>query len=573
MRAICLTAFICFFTLLSHAQGFKIPDSLKGKSYEELSKIVYDHIQDSIRYKFYTNVLLSKAKKEKDSLGLAMGYRYKAFEDLKDFKRQTIYLDSSIAVSKNINEEYYPLMPYSSLAGSYLMRGNYNKALENYFMTIKYAEKWNNKRYYYYSLGNIATLKYRTGEYQESVKMYKKVWLFMSKNRYENDITYLNYLYETFNLSRSFIKMKQLDSASYYNKMGLNDSKYNSESKSRYYPKFLINEGMLSYERDDYYQALDSLKKGVRLGPKNTRGESPFYLITAYLYLAKTYDKLDNEEETLSYLKKVDEFFKDFSGADINHSIRLEYREAYEMLVKYYEINDDKVNQLAYIEKLLKFDSILNSNQLVISKTVARGYDTPNLLIAKEQIIKELEAEKNSNTTQIAVISLFLVLSLGGAGYYYRNQRVYKKRFLQLLDAKDNPVVAKKENASNKSSVANISDEVRDHLLAKLQRFEESRGYLKPKLNAKDLAKSFGSNSSYLSIVVNTYKQKSISQYINDLRIEYVVERLQMDTKFRKYTIKAIAQEIGFNTAEAFAKTFYKNTGIYPSYFIKRLEK
>ncbi|WP_159025502.1 AraC family transcriptional regulator [Aquimarina sp. Aq78] len=42
---------------------------------------------------------------------------------------------------------------------------------------------------------------------------------------------------------------------------------------------------------------------------------------------------------------------------------------------------------------------------------------------------------------------------------------------------------------------------------------------------------------------------------------------------YRKYTVQAIAQEIGFNNSEAFSKAFYKKTGIYPSYFIKKLEK
>ena len=35
----------------------------------------------------------------------------------------------------------------------------------------------------------------------------------------------------------------------------------------------------------------------------------------------------------------------------------------------------------------------------------------------------------------------------------------------------------------------------------------------------------------------------------------------------------AIAQEVGFNNSESFSKAFYKKTGIYPSYFIKQLEK
>ncbi|WP_282088336.1 helix-turn-helix domain-containing protein [Aquimarina algiphila] len=107
----------------------------------------------------------------------------------------------------------------------------------------------------------------------------------------------------------------------------------------------------------------------------------------------------------------------------------------------------------------------------------------------------------------------------------------------------------------------------------KLQVFEEKQGYLKQGLNAKDLAKSFGSNASYLSKVVNTFKEKNFTSYINDLRIDFVVTKLKEDRIFRKYTVKAIAQDIGFNNAEAFAKAFYKKTGIYPSYFIKELEK
>jgi AraC-like DNA-binding protein len=52
-----------------------------------------------------------------------------------------------------------------------------------------------------------------------------------------------------------------------------------------------------------------------------------------------------------------------------------------------------------------------------------------------------------------------------------------------------------------------------------------------------------------------------------------VIEELKVNSKFRRYTIRAIANEIGFNTTEAFSKSFYKTTGIYPSFFMKQLEK
>ncbi|RKN13156.1 AraC family transcriptional regulator, partial [Aquimarina sp. AD1] len=59
----------------------------------------------------------------------------------------------------------------------------------------------------------------------------------------------------------------------------------------------------------------------------------------------------------------------------------------------------------------------------------------------------------------------------------------------------------------------------------------------------------------------------------NELRIDFVVEKLKSDSKFRKYTIKAIANDIGFNTTDAFSRSFHKKTGIFPSFFLKQLEK
>ncbi|HLV70233.1 MAG TPA: helix-turn-helix domain-containing protein, partial [Xanthomarina sp.] len=83
----------------------------------------------------------------------------------------------------------------------------------------------------------------------------------------------------------------------------------------------------------------------------------------------------------------------------------------------------------------------------------------------------------------------------------------------------------------------------------------------------------FDTNSTYLSKIINTYKGKSINNYITDLRVDYIINELNQNHILRKMTIKAIALEIGFNNPESFSKAFYKKTGIKPSYFIKQIEK
>jgi len=72
-------------------------------------------------------------------------------------------------------------------------------------------------------------------------------------------------------------------------------------------------------------------------------------------------------------------------------------------------------------------------------------------------------------------------------------------------------------------------------------------------------------------MIINHHKEKNFSNYLNDLRIEYVIKELKTNIVLRKYTIEALANEIGFNSSESFSKAFYRKTGIYPSYYIKRL--
>jgi AraC-like DNA-binding protein len=111
-----------------------------------------------------------------------------------------------------------------------------------------------------------------------------------------------------------------------------------------------------------------------------------------------------------------------------------------------------------------------------------------------------------------------------------------------------------------------------NQVLKHLQEFELKNGFLKSSITIQELSKEFDTNSKYLSRIVNEYKNKNFTQYINDLRIEFALNHLQNNKKARKYTIQALSIEYGFNNAESFSTAFYKKTGIKPSYYINELE-
>ena len=144
---------------------------------------------------------------------------------------------------------------------------------------------------------------------------------------------------------------------------------------------------------------------------------------------------------------------------------------------------------------------------------------------------------------------------------------IFEKEFSEVL--KNNSVLDELENDRHFKKLKNS---VVKNILDKLHKFEENKEFLNLNITIISLAKKLKTNSKYLSIVINTCKGKSFILYINELRIDYVVNKLKENEKFRKYKIKSIASEIGFNTSETFSKTFYLKVGVYPSHFIKKLE-
>lgn len=130
-----------------------------------------------------------------------------------------------------------------------------------------------------------------------------------------------------------------------------------------------------------------------------------------------------------------------------------------------------------------------------------------------------------------------------------------------------------KRNEKKINLTETISKDLINNILKELILFEENEGYLKNTTSLQSLSKDINTNSNYLSKVVNHHKKKSFIHYINDLRIDYVIKRLKNDSVFRKYTINAIANEVGFKKAESFSKAFYKKAGIKPSFFMKEIIK
>ncbi len=141
-----------------------------------------------------------------------------------------------------------------------------------------------------------------------------------------------------------------------------------------------------------------------------------------------------------------------------------------------------------------------------------------------------------------------------------------------LCQAKQETLILAKLLIKDDAPEIQIADNILNDILIKLQTFEKDQEYLTKKITIGKLSKEFDTNGRYLSFVVNTYKEKTFTSYVNDLRIDYCKKRLREDPQFRiHYTLKAMANEIGFTSSDALTKAFYKSEKTKLSAYLKQI--
>ena len=117
----------------------------------------------------------------------------------------------------------------------------------------------------------------------------------------------------------------------------------------------------------------------------------------------------------------------------------------------------------------------------------------------------------------------------------------------------------------------NVNLQLTKTLLHNLEKFEASKKYLEKDMNLTKLATILNTNTKYVSIIIANNRNKKTTTYINDLKIEFIVDLLIKNNKFRNYTNKALADEAGFGSTQIFTLCFKNKIGMSPTSFIQQL--
>lgn len=553
--------------LYSQNTSQKEVDSLTQETFENLEDNFLHLENEALKAIPYAKAFLIKAKQGSDDIKIADGYYMMA--KVSDHETALLYADSIIAITKDKENFDYPAKAHLLKANRLGAQSYFQESMKQLAKANTYANANENTEQQYQIKYFIALLKNNLEENEESLEILKDVVSYYESKYLEdkNIINIKDYIKALYAYGNAFSIVEDFDSAQKVNDKAI---RLTLQSKDQIlYDRLLLSSAIVHYEKKEYDASLDSIKKiqAIKKNKKPSLGTS----IRTEFYLGQVYYDQQKFDLALPHLKKVDSFaFKEsYFFPDIRHN--------YELLIEYYKKRKDTEKRLFYIDKLLKVDSILDDDVKYLSHNINEEYSKPNLILERQQIIESIE--KKNVTKIIVVIAVFSILLLIIIVRNNKKQKVYQQRFQELLEKNKATETTFSEEKETKVTIEKetkeigISEIIVNDILKNLKKFEENKDYLQSNISVSSLSKRFKTNSKYFSKVINAHKNKSFSNYVNELRINYVVEELKTNTKFRKYTIRAIANEIGFNTTEAFSKSFYKTTGIYPSFFMKQLEK
>ena len=570
-------SFSLAFTILLNAQLTKNYDKIEVKitsisnNPPKMWKLIYHYIDET--------------KKNKNEEGLLNAYKIASVyaKHPKNFK----YADSALNVAKKSQNAKLLTIAYLNRGIIYMDESKHQKALDDILIANQYSlkiddEYFNNKTKYY-----MAQNKIYLGLYEEANVELSSCMNYFKENlnnsQYGKDYQQF-YIYSMMSYIDTNTRIgKQIENTTLIKEI---INYLNKNKLENYIPYFISSEGTDAYYLGNYNLAITKLSQALRL----YNDYWPHFVEVFYLGMSNW--KLGKTDVAVKYFEEIDK--------DYNETKKLDpqFRPAYELLIKYNDSIGNRDKQLEYINKLMALDRNYEKNYKYLFSKINKEYDTKKLIIEKNKI-------ENSLKTQRTIISTILLFAILATLFFWNRynslQKIYKEKFEKIIseipnknkepEEKVNEVDIAEEVFSNSelninfpkpknsidleyyNKIPGLNPLIVENILNKLDDFEKGNKFLDNQVSKGLLSEILNTNSTYLSRIINVYKGKNVSIYINDLRLEYLISLMKIDAKYLNMDVKELALLSGFTNTQNFSDNFQRKFEIKPSYFIKMMKE
>ena len=238
-------------------------------------------------------------------------------------------------------------------------------------------------------------------------------------------------------------------------------------------------------------------------------------------------------------------------------------------------------------------DSINNRDKENAALELNTMYDTSEKedYIAKPAFQLKVRNITLTFLTCITLLTLFVLWRMWRFNHIIRyknkilakfiNERLARKKDSQSLDIDEQLMISQdiedesilfgdQEEISDETGKASGEEEENKKIFIELNRIVvQDQLYLSSELSREDLAQLVHLNNARFARMIKECTGTNFNGYINDLRIDYAIKLLKLHPN---YTIRAIADEVGFNSTPILYNLFKKKTGMTPYEFKKAQE-
>lgn len=500
----------------------------------------------------YTNKVFSSKK----NIDIAFAYAAKRqllelkkvkFNDDEYLKNIAFHLKKKEQKGENY---YFDLANIHNIKGNtFKLKGNLKSSLNEFIAAEKYANKFNDIKQILKIKGNLATIKGELSLFNESISDFREILKIVEANRSEEEKEYFDFLENgTYvNLGVYYIELykhdkKQIDINSASHFLNLVDVKNVSDDvKARVFGK----KGILNFEIKNYKLANQNFLKSIYYFEKlglNNEIESNYF----NLGLSNFHQKKLNESKKY-FLKIVKGENKE---NNYNYLFSLKY------LANIYTTQKNDSSSI-YLNRFIK---LYEKEGQVKKKEIAASYN----IIEKKNLNEEIDSLKKTNQIVLytivgIVLVTFIILFL----MQKRNKIKTREKVQELKHEIEN-------KKTNKKPVK-INDENEAKIINGLTKLENEKYFLSKNFNLHNVSKKIGTNTTYLSKVVQDHKNLSFNDYTNELRIDFILKDFTTNKKLHNYTTQSLAEHVGYKNGDSFAKIFKDKTGLTPYQFIKSL--
>ncbi|UFH30434.1 helix-turn-helix domain-containing protein [Chryseobacterium sp. C-71] len=451
---------------------------------------------------------------------------------------------------------------YNILGNTDKANKNFESALNNFFKAEFFAKKNNDVKQIIKVKGNIATVKGNVGLWDDAIKETKNTIQFLKNNEKDYDKEYYRIqLYnQHINLGNWYLQ-KYDDTKS--NKKYLDSAKsvYNSLLNQNINPlqKALIYEniGSIYSLENNYTASIINYKKALS---NFNLADSNQNLISTNYNIAYNYYKLEKYDEAKKYFRNIISKEKEKSS--------FQYLFSHQYLAKIYIYKENRDSANYFIDTFL---NLYNKKTKIEKKEFANIYkEIENKSLTNEIVSIKNENKSLKNFSNAGIAIGFILTTFFGMFIFYQIKE--KKKAKGKLDSLLKEIEDNKVVATNNFSKVNIKDDKEKLIIEGLKKIEENKYFLNKEFNLHNAAKKIGTNTTYLTIVVKSYKNCSFNDYTNELRMSYLINEIVNDKKIRNYTIQALAELVGYKNGTSFSKIFKEKTGVTPFQFIEKLQ-